>query len=84
MTADDQRAAAVERLKGKRAFQQSLVAYVLINAVLVGIWALGDRGFFWPVWVIGFWGIGLAFQGYSAYGRREITEDDIQKEIQRD
>jgi hypothetical protein len=36
------------------------------------------------VWVIGGWGIGLAFQAYGAYGRKHgITEGEISEEMQR-
>lgn len=38
--------------------------YVLVNLLLVGIWAAGGGGYFWPVWPILGWGIGLA--GHAA------------------
>jgi hypothetical protein len=57
---------------------------VVVNALLVGIWALTGADYFWPIWVIGGWGIGLAFQAYGAYGRRrEISEDQVAREMQR-
>ncbi|NLG65779.1 MAG: 2TM domain-containing protein [Actinobacteria bacterium] len=82
---DDQevREAALRRLKKKRDFSTHLVSYVIINAVLVLIWYLSGRGYFWPMWVMIGWGIGLAFNGYDVYLRREITEADIQREMQR-
>ncbi|MGZ5311074.1 MAG: 2TM domain-containing protein [Solirubrobacterales bacterium] len=84
-TSDDElRKQAISSLKKKDAFKVSLVAYVLVNAFLVGIWALSGSGAFWPVWVIGGWGIGLGFQAYDAYGRRAaLNEDEVQREIQR-
>lgn len=76
---------AIHSLKKKEAFKRTLLAYVMVNAFLIGIWALSDSDHFWPIWVIGGWGIGLAFQAYDAYGtRREgITEDDISREMDR-
>jgi hypothetical protein len=81
---DDLRKQAMASLKKKDAFKKTLVAYVLVNLFLVGIWALSDAGYFWPVWVIGGWGLGLAFQAYDAYGHRPtVTEDEISREMER-
>lgn len=79
----DVREAALRRLKKRRDFATHLVSYVIINAVLVVVWYLSGRGYFWPMWVMIGWGIGLAFNAYDVYLRREITETDIQREIDR-
>jgi hypothetical protein len=81
---EDLRKQAIASLKKKQNFRTSLVAYVIVNAFLVGIWALSDAGTFWPIWVIGGWGLGLAFQAYDAYGRRStVSESDISEEMNR-
>ena len=80
---DEQREAAIERLKAKRAFQGDVVSYVVVNLFLVGIWAVSGAGFFWPIFVILGWGVGLAIHVWQIYGRREITEDDVAREMQR-
>ena len=49
------RTAAIERLKAKRAFWQNLVSYLVVNAFLVGVWALTGAGYFWPAWVMAGW-----------------------------
>jgi hypothetical protein len=59
------------------------VAYVVVNAFLVGIWAVTGRGYFWPAWPIGAWGLGMALSFWDLYLRRPITEKDIQAELQR-
>ncbi len=84
-TTDEQlREQAVASIKRKRGFRQTLLAYVIINAGLVIVWAATGAGYFWPAWVIGGWGIGLAFQGYDAYGRKHaIGEDEISSEMQK-
>ncbi len=85
---DSARHAAVERLKAKRAFTASLAAYVIINVFLWILWALtkGEGGGGvppWPIWVTVGWGIGLAFQAWNAFGRKPISEDDIEREMRR-
>ena len=78
------RKAAIERLKAKRAFKGHLVVYILVNLVLVGIWALSGAGFFWPVFAIGGWGIAIVLQAWSVYGEgRPMTEADIEREMRR-
>jgi hypothetical protein len=81
---EDLRKQAISRLKKKDAFRKTVLAYILVNLLLIGIWALGDQGYFWPVWVIGGWGIGLAFQAYDAYGHSgAVTESDVQREMEK-
>jgi fatty acid desaturase len=82
---EDLRKEAVRSIQRKRSFKQTAFAYVVVNLLLVGIWAIsGTDTYFWPVWVIGGWGIGLAFQAYDAYGRRRtVGEDEIAREMQR-
>lgn len=77
------REAAIERLDAKRDFRVHLLAYVLVNAMLVVIWAMTGADFFWPVFPILGWGIGLALHGYTVYMYRPHPEDAIQREIDR-
>jgi 2TM domain len=83
-TSEDQlREQAIKVANKKRDFRTHLVAYVLVNALLVGIWAISGAGYFWPMWVIGGWGIGVAFNAWDVYGRRPMTEEQIQREMER-
>jgi 2TM domain len=80
----DLRKEAVVSIKRKRAFKQTAITYVLVNALLIVIWAVSGAGFFWPAFVLGGWGIGLCFQGWDAYRRRRgISEDEVAQEMQR-
>lgn len=72
---------AVERLKKKRDFKSHLLAFVLVNAALVGIWAATGAAFFWPIFPIMGWGIGLVFHAWDTYGQQAPTEKEISKEI---
>jgi hypothetical protein len=81
---DDQlREQAVARLKKKRDFATHAFVYVLVNAFLVGIWAFTGGDFFWPIFPILGWGIGLGANAWDVYGRKPISEGEIQQEIDR-
>jgi 2TM domain len=78
------RAKAVRQLKKQRDFRSHVLVYVLVNTLLVVIWIMTDpHGFFWPVFPIAGWGIGVIMNAWDVYGRQEITEDDIQREMHR-
>lgn len=79
----DERKAAIKRLEDRREFRTHVVVYIVVNLGLVAIWAASGGGYFWPVWVIGGWGIGLVLHAWSVYGERAITEDEIQEEMRR-
>jgi 2TM domain len=74
---------ARERLQLRRDFGSHVVAYLVINAFLVGVWAFTGAGYFWPAWVLGVWGAGLALHAWEAFLRRPITESDIDAELRR-
>ena len=81
-TDEELREQAIKAIKRKRDFKAHLVAYVIVNAFLVLVWYLSTGGYFWPIWVIGGWGIGLAFNAWEAYGHRDVISDaEIQREI---
>ncbi len=77
------RADAIKRLEKKRAWASAMVAYVVVNAFLIGIWATSGRGDFWPGWVLGGWGVGMVLSYWEAYVRRPISEADIEAEARR-
>ena len=75
---------AVQRLRKRRDFHGHLLIYALVNAFLVVIWAVtGSHVFFWPVFPIVGWGIGVVMNAWDVYWRRDITEKDIQHELDR-
>jgi hypothetical protein len=81
---DELRQAAIKQLRKKRDFQSHLLAYVLVNLFLNGIWWLtSPGGFYWPLFPMLGWGIGLAFHGWDAYGASTPTEESIQAEMAR-
>ena len=74
---------AVKRLKKQREFRGHLLAYLLVNTLLVVIWASTSHRFFWPVFVIAGWGIAVAMNAWDVYGRKDISEEAIQHEMGR-
>jgi hypothetical protein len=80
---DALRQQAVVGLKKKRDFTMHVGVYALVNALLVAIWAMTGSDFFWPIFPILGWGIGLAANAWDVYGRRPISEQDIEQEMSR-
>ncbi len=80
---DERREQAIKRIKEKRDFKVHLLVYLCVNAMLVVIWGFSGAGFFWPVFVMGFWGIGVVINGYTAYRGSTYTEGQIQREIEK-
>jgi fatty acid desaturase len=80
-TSDYEQARA--RLLRKRKFRGDLVAYIVINAFLVGLWAVTGFGAFWPGWVLAVWGVLLLLDGWDAFSRHDVTEEDIQREMRK-
>jgi hypothetical protein len=83
MEDNELRDAARKRLEDKRGFWNFAAVFLLVSALLIGIWAISGAGFFWPMFPIGGMGIGLALQAWSVYGQKPITESDIEREAQR-
>jgi hypothetical protein len=80
---DERRAAAIGRITAKRDFRNHALIYFVVNMVLVVIWAASGGGYFWPIWVIAGWGIGLAAHAWRIYGQKPISEADIVNEMHR-
>lgn len=74
---------ALASLKRKAEFRTHLITYILVNTMLIAIWAVTSRGFFWPIFPMLGWGVGLGVHAFEAYGRSAPTEDRIQREMDR-
>ena len=62
--------------KARVGFKTHFIVYVCVNLFLLGIWLFesgegpaktGDD-YFWPVWPVLSWGLGLAIHGFMVYG----------------
>ena len=74
---------AVQQLKKKSDFRVHLMIYVLVNGLLVVIWAMTGAGFFWPIFPLAGWGIGVVANAYDVYVRQDPTEAEITAEMAR-
>jgi hypothetical protein len=75
---------AVKRLRKQRDFRAHLLVYVMVNAFLVTIWAVTSvHSFFWPMFPIAGWGIGVVMNAWDAYHREDFDEERIRREIKR-
>jgi 2TM domain-containing protein len=72
---------AIKRIKEKNDFQIHVAIYLMVNIMLVGIWWFTGAGFFWPIFPILGWGIGVVVNGYVAYRGNIYTEEQIQREM---
>ncbi len=79
---DPDRREARKRVEKRRGLQAAWVAYVVVNAFLIGIWWTSGGGYFWPGWVMAGWGIGMVL-GTFDYWRKPITEADVERELRR-
>ena len=65
----NERELARKRVQARRDFSAHVVTYVVVNAFLILIWAVTGAGYFWPIWVIGGWGVGLALHAWDTFLR---------------
>ena len=76
-------ARARKRVTDRREFGSHLVVYVVVNAFLVGVWAITGAGYFWPVWVLAPWAVGLVLHAWDTFIRRPVTDADVEAELRR-
>ncbi len=78
-----ERQLARKRVQARRDFGSHLVAYIVVNALLIVVWASTGAGYFWPVWVLAGWGVGLILHAWDVFVRRPVTDADVDAELRR-
>ena len=81
-TDEELRRRAVKRLRARAGFWTHLLIYLTVNTFFVVIWAVTSGGYFWPLFLIVLWGIGLIANAWDAFGPDLVSEDRIQREIE--
>lgn len=74
---------ALKRLKKRRDFAGHLLMYVLVNSFLVAVWAVTSAGFFWPMFPMVGWGIGVVMHAWDLWRGDDFTEAEIAREMKR-
>lgn len=74
---------ALKHLKKRRDFAGHIIVYLLVNSFLITIWAITSGGFFWPLFPIVGWGIGVVMNGWDVWRGDEFTEEQITHEVRR-
>ena len=79
----DERLAARKRIAARRDVASHAMTYAVVNGFLVIVWVVTGRGYFWPVWILAGWGIGLVLHTWDVFIRRPVTEADVDAELRR-
>jgi hypothetical protein len=64
-----------------RDFLSNCVAYAVFNAAFIVTWATTGRGFFWPMFPLIGWAIGLSLQHFSVVLLGQITDADVRRKL---
>lgn len=86
MTEEEIYRQARKRVEEKKGFLIHFAVYIIVNALLIIIWALTGDGYPWFAWPLGGWGIGLMFHFLGVYFFNKETDwerREIEREAQR-
>ena len=81
---DPVRSRAIRQLHQKQGVQAHVLVYLLANVIQVIVWwAYTPEQFFWPLWSILGWGIGLVFHIWAVRSASHLDEAHIAEEMRR-
>jgi 2TM domain len=66
-----------------RDFGSQVLAYVIGSIVFIIIWAVQGKGFFWPIYPLLVWGLGVSVQHFTVVIRGQITDEDVRRALNR-
>ena len=66
-----------------RDFGSQVFAYVIGSIVFIVIWAALGKGFFWPIYPLLVWGLGVSAQHFTMVIRGQITDKDVRRKLSR-
>jgi hypothetical protein len=74
---------AIKQLKKRRDLRGHVLVYLMVNTFIVVIWLMTDSGgFFWPLFPIVGWGIGVVMNAWDVYFSGDFEEAAISREIE--
>ena len=62
---------AAGQAAAKAALYRSLIWYGLLTAVLLAVWAMSGRDYFWPIWPILGFALFLGWQAFNLFGPQD-------------
>ncbi len=91
MHSKEEFAKAKKRVKDKKDFYQHLMSYAIVNTFLFALNIITSPGYFWFVFPLMGWGVGLAFHYVSVFGipgfdilSKEWEERELEKELRKE
>ncbi|MBK9332397.1 MAG: 2TM domain-containing protein [Ignavibacteria bacterium] len=76
MTENSQYDEARKRVKALKGFYTNLFVFIVVNIFLMIINLITSPGNLWFLWVVFGWGIGIAFQAFSVFGKNAVLGSD--------
>ena len=77
---------ASKRVRARKRFYGGLITYLIVNTVLVVIWALSGQGYMWFLWPLGIWGAFILIHFLQVFvfktsirGERTAIEKEVEK-----
>lgn len=85
MTEQERYELARKRVNAKMGFFHHLGVYLVVNIILVMIWLFTGADYFWPIYPILGWGIGLLMHGLSLFvwGNPQMMNRLVEKELEK-
>ncbi|MDR0271820.1 MAG: 2TM domain-containing protein [Clostridiales bacterium] len=76
---------ARKRAKAKVGFRAHATSFVAVNVFLVLVYLVSGAGYFWPIWSLLGWGLGLLMHGITVHTSlfSNNYEDEVQAEYQK-
>ena len=66
-----------------RDFVSQVFAYAIGNIAFMVIWAAQGKGFFWPMYPLLVWGLGLSAQHFNVVIHGQITDEEVRRKLNR-
>jgi 2TM domain-containing protein len=74
---------AAPQIQCWRDFGSQAFTYGIGSMVFIVIWAAGGRGFFWPMYPLLVWSLGLSVQHFTVVIRGQITDAEVRRRLNR-
>ena len=82
---DPETAQARKEIATRRRLVGGATSWLILSAILVGIWAASGGGYFWPAWIIAIGAVAIVLRatGLRDYRRGPIADADVDAHLAR-